>query len=104
MVKEGMRMITRKKGAHFNNKNFFIKSFLLPIKRGRTSLSVHLLQHFKTTSNNSKFVTPAPYHVRGKLRRESSDVKSLWIPASAGMTFLEVALINKNPTYFLDLV
>ena len=26
-------------------------------------------------------------------RRESSNVKSLWIPAFAGMTFLEVALI-----------
>jgi len=25
-------------------------------------------------------------------RRESSDVKSFWIPAFAGMTFLEVAL------------
>ena len=27
-------------------------------------------------------------------RRESSDVKSFWIPAFAGMTFLEVAFIN----------
>jgi hypothetical protein len=32
-------------------------------------------------SNNSQFVTPAPSPVRGKLRRESSYVKSLWIPA-----------------------
>ena len=46
----------------------------------------------KGTSNNSQFVTPAPYPVRGKLRRESSNVKNLWIPAFAGMTFLEVAL------------
>jgi len=30
-------------------------------------------------------------------RRESSDVKSFWIPAFAGMTFLEVALIFKSP-------
>jgi hypothetical protein len=44
------------------------------------------------TSNNFQFVTPAPYQVRGKLRRESSNVKSLWIPAFAGMTFLEEAL------------
>jgi hypothetical protein len=44
------------------------------------------------TSNNYQFVTPAPYQVRGKLRRESSDVKRFWIPAFAGMTFLEVAL------------
>jgi hypothetical protein len=27
-------------------------------------------------SNHSQFVTPAPYPVRGKLRRESSDVES----------------------------
>ena len=46
----------------------------------------------KGTSNNYQFVTPAPYQVRGKLRRESSDVKSFWIPAFAGMTFLEVAI------------
>jgi len=32
---------------------------------------------WKATYNNSKFVTPAPYPVRGKLRRESSDLKSL---------------------------
>ena len=44
------------------------------------------------TSNNPQFVTPAPYLVRGKLRRESSYLKSLWIPAFAGITFLEVAL------------
>jgi len=31
-------------------------------------------------------------------RRESSNVKSLWIPAFAGMTFLEVALINRSVT------
>ena len=43
------------------------------------------------TSNNYQFVTPAPYQVRGKLRRESSVVKGFWIPAFAGMTFLEVA-------------
>jgi len=35
----------------------------------------------KGTSNNYQFVTPAPYQVRGKLRRESSDFKSFWIPA-----------------------
>ena len=29
-------------------------------------------------------------------RRESSNVKSFWIPAFAGMTFLEVALNLKN--------
>jgi hypothetical protein len=44
------------------------------------------------TSNNLHFVTPAPYQVRGKLQRESSHVKDLWIPACAGMTFLEVVL------------
>lgn len=32
---------------------------------------------FKAPSNNSKFVTPAPYQVRDKLQRESSDVKSV---------------------------
>jgi len=50
----------------------------------------------KETSNNPQFVTPAPYPVRGKLRRESSNVKSLWIPAFAGMTFLEVALSQRG--------
>ncbi len=44
------------------------------------------------TSNNSEFVTPAPCQARGELQRESSGFKKLWIPASAGMTFLEVAL------------
>jgi hypothetical protein len=44
------------------------------------------------TSNNYQFVTPAPYRVRGKLRPESSDIKGFWIPAFAGMTFLEVAI------------
>ena len=34
--------------------------------------------------------------MRGKLRRESSDVKGFWIPAFAGMTFLEVALKIKS--------
>jgi hypothetical protein len=29
-------------------------------------------------------------------RRESSNVKNLWIPAFAGMTFLEVALRIEN--------
>jgi hypothetical protein len=48
--------------------------------------------NIKGTSNNYQFVTPAPYQVRDKLRRESSDVKGFWIPAFAGMTFLEVAL------------
>ena len=46
------------------------------------------------TFNNYQFATPAPYQVRSKLQRESSDVKSFWIPAFAGMTFLEVAFIN----------
>ena len=46
----------------------------------------------KGTSNNYQFVTPAPYQVRGKLRPQSSDVKGFWIPAFAGMTFLEVAI------------
>jgi hypothetical protein len=31
--------------------------------------------------------------VRGKLQQESSDLKTFWIPAFAGMTFLEVAFI-----------
>jgi hypothetical protein len=35
----------------------------------------------KGTSNNSKFVTPAPYQVRGKLRRGSSHINTFWIPA-----------------------
>jgi len=48
--------------------------------------------NIKGTSNNYQFVTPAPYQVRDKLRPESSDVKGFWIPAFAGMTFLEVAL------------
>ena len=37
----------------------------------------------KATSNNPQFVTPAKAGVR--------NVKNLWIPAFAGMTFLEVA-------------
>ena len=48
-------------------------------------------QIFQGTSNNSQLVNPAPYPVRGKLRRESSNVKNLWIPAFAGMTFLSEA-------------
>ena len=56
----------------------------------------------KGTSNNYQFVTPAPDPVRGKLRRESSDVRGFWIPAFAGMTFLEVALsIEYPPRLFL---
>ena len=51
------------------------------------------------TSNNPQFVTPAPFQVRGKLRRESSNVKNLWIPAFAGMTFLEVAYGNKTKVW-----
>ena len=47
--------------------------------------------YIKATSNNPQFVTPAPYPVRGKLRRESSDVNAFWIPVFTGMTFLEVA-------------
>jgi hypothetical protein len=47
----------------------------------------------KGTSNNLQFVPLAPYQVWGKLRRESSYVKSLWIPAFAGMTFLGEALM-----------
>jgi len=47
----------------------------------------------KRTSDNYQFVTPAPYQVRDELRRGGSDVKSFWIPAFAGMTFLEVVLI-----------
>ena len=54
-------------------------------------LITDLKQRIERTSNNSQFLTPAPYPVRGKLQRESSYVKSLWIPAFAGMTFLEVA-------------
>ena len=53
---------------------------------------VYLLSLIKGTSNNYQFVTPAPYQVRDKLRPESSDIKGFWIPAFAGMTFLEVAL------------
>ena len=49
----------------------------------------NIIRKLRGTSNNSQFVTPAPYPVRGRLRRESSYVKSLWIPAFAGMTFLE---------------
>jgi len=49
----------------------------------------------KGTSNNYQFVTPAPYQVRDKLRPESSYIKGFWIPAFAGMTFLEVALNSK---------
>jgi len=36
---------------------------------------------------------PPRIEVRGKLRRESSYFKTFWIPAFAGMTFLEVAFI-----------
>ena len=38
----------------------------------------------KGTSNNYQFVAPQ--------MRKSSDVRSCWIPAIAGMTFLEVAI------------
>jgi len=60
-------------------------------KRGRR------LKGTSRTPNNYQFVTPAPYQVRGKLRRESRDVKRFWIPAFAGMTFLEVVLNKNNP-------
>ena len=59
-------------------------------------LQVRFTLKIKGTSNNSQFVTPAPYQVRGKLRRESSNVKNLWIPVFAGMTFLGVALRKKS--------
>jgi hypothetical protein len=36
-------------------------------------------------------------------RRESSNVKSFWIPAFAGMTFLEVAL-NMFKVFFLKVL
>jgi hypothetical protein len=49
----------------------------------------NVIRKLRGPSNKSQFVTPAPYPVRGRLRRESSYVKSLWIPAFAGMTFLE---------------
>jgi len=39
------------------------------------------MNNLKGTSNNPQLVTPAPYQVRGKLRRESSNLKNLWIPA-----------------------
>ena len=67
-------------------------------ERAKTKSTV--LISSKGTSNNYQFVTPAPYQVRGKLRRESSDVKSFWIPAFAGMTFLEVALRETNFLFF----
>ena len=44
------------------------------------------------TSNNSQSVTPASYPVRDKLQRESSNFDYFWIPAFAGMTFLEEPL------------
>jgi hypothetical protein len=56
-----------------------------------------LITNLKETSNNYQFVTPAPYRVRGKLRRESSDVKGFWFLVFAGMTFLEVALNVLSP-------
>jgi hypothetical protein len=52
---------------------------------------VNKCQIIKGASNNYQFVTPAPYQVRGKLRRESSFL-IIWFPAFAGMTFLGVAL------------
>ncbi len=63
---------------------------------------------FIRTSNNYQFVTPAPYQVRGKLRRESSNVKRFWIPAPvsrygtsfAGMT----SPITNNVTVYKKLV
>src|SRR4030042_2474810 len=58
----------------------------------------------KVTSNNSKFVTPASYQVRGKLRWESSIIRDFWIPAFAGMTFLEVALKDNFPKRFCLLI
>jgi hypothetical protein len=54
-------------------------------KGGKEGLEGRCLDNYGLLSNY-QFVTPAPYQVRGKLRRESSDVKNLWIPASAGMT------------------
>jgi hypothetical protein len=50
----------------------------------------------KGVSNNYQSVTPAPYQIRGKLRRESSNVKNFWIPVSTGMTFLTVALFHSS--------
>jgi hypothetical protein len=43
----------------------------------------------KGPSNDLQFVTPAPYQVLDELRREYNHAKNLWIPACAGMTFLE---------------
>jgi hypothetical protein len=55
----------------------------------------------KETSHNYQFVTLAPYSLRGKLRRESSTLTDFWIPAFAGMTFLEVAS-NSKDLWILD--
>jgi hypothetical protein len=44
------------------------------------------------------FVIPAPYQVRGKLQKESSDFRLLWTPAFAGvtrfLTFYEVVNVQ----------
>jgi hypothetical protein len=61
-------------------------------KRNGQNFLAFRFSSIKGTSNNYQFVTPAPYQVRDKLRPESSDIKGFWIPAFAGMTFLEVAL------------
>jgi hypothetical protein len=43
------------------------------------------------TSNNFQFVTLAEPVLDLIGERESSNVRTLWIPACTGMTFLEVA-------------
>ncbi len=69
---------------------FFLFSIAFSVYSNRMKAIKRINQ--KGTSNNFQFATPAPYQVRGKLQRESSNVKTLWIPAFAGMTFLEIAI------------
>jgi hypothetical protein len=74
---------------------FIIRTALLIKSLPVLDLTLWLL--IKGTSNNYPFVTPR--------RRESSDIKSFWIPAFAGRTFLEVAIKvggSKIPSMITD--
>jgi hypothetical protein len=69
--------------------------------RQAVSMLEHLLNYSKIMDLNEPVVEPLrePLIISNSSlpsRRESSNLKPFWIPAFAGMTFLEVALIIKN--------
>ena len=90
-IKSAGRSFWKREVSVLNGKDFLAPALKrspepYSVRRGNTALI------FMDTSNHYEFVTPAPYPVRSKLRRKSGIVRNFWIPAFAGMTFLEVAL------------